>query len=280
MDKFSEQLKKLRKENKLSQKSLAENIGIAQSAIANYETGYRIPSHDILMKIAEYFKISLDDLVCRAHVEMDWVEISDLFLKHIMNQDEIAALSMINHMIENDVKVSEIYLKVFRYALTKVGWLWETKMISVADEHYISQKINEIMDIVYQNIRSNEKDLTKSIKILGMAAPLEQHTIPIKMVMQLLGMQGYEIFYMASAIPVADLSHFVLKNEIDLILISITMPELIDPLEKYMNNVQKDVLLSEKTFIIGGKASKYVTLNTKNRHTKFVSSYEEVLEAI
>lgn len=280
MDTFSEQLKKLRKENKLSQKSLAENIGIAQSAIANYETGYRIPSRDILMKIADYFQITLDDLVCRAHEETNWVEISDLFLKRIMNQDEIAALSMIDHMMENGVQAWEIYLKVFRYALTKVGWLWETKMISIADEHYISQKISEIMDMIYQRCKPTETALLKEIKILGMAAPMEQHTIPIKMVMQLLGMQGYDIYYMATTIPVEDLSHFVHKNEVDLILISITMPELDVPLRKYMNDVQKDVLLSEKTFIIGGKASKYVTLTTENRHIKFVSTYEEVLEAI
>ena len=63
--KFCERLKKLRKTNKLTQKKLGEKFGLSDSIITMYETGQREPSSETLMKIADYFKVSMDYLVGR-----------------------------------------------------------------------------------------------------------------------------------------------------------------------------------------------------------------------
>lgn len=55
----------LRKENNLSQKELAEKINISQRAYAHYEKGDREPSLETLIKLAEYYKVSLDYITGR-----------------------------------------------------------------------------------------------------------------------------------------------------------------------------------------------------------------------
>lgn len=60
---MGERLKKLRVEKNLTQKQIAERIGLAVSAVSSYESGYRYPSYDVLMKLAEIFHVSTDYLL-------------------------------------------------------------------------------------------------------------------------------------------------------------------------------------------------------------------------
>jgi len=60
---FSENLKALRKEQKLTQKQLSEELGVALSTVAMWETGARQPDYDKLNKIAAFFNVSHDALL-------------------------------------------------------------------------------------------------------------------------------------------------------------------------------------------------------------------------
>ena len=282
MESLGEQIKKLRKEFKLSQKKLAENIGIAQSAVANYESGYRIPNHEILIKLADYFDVTLDELLCRVHEKTNWIEISDIFLKSVMKQEYQAAYTLLEHMLDNGISPKEIYLKVLRYALAKVGWLWETEMITSADEHFITHQIDRIMDEIYAKVIGTacKAKAPKAIRVVGMTAPREAHTIPIKMVLHLLSFEGIEIFFIGTSVPVEALAEFVEKNEIDYVILSITMQAFGYDLNKYMNEVQKDVILSQKPFVIGGKAAQNIEITSQKMSITTVSKYEETLEVI
>jgi transcriptional regulator with XRE-family HTH domain len=63
MTDFSTNLKKLRKSKNLSQQQIADNIGITQRTYSNYEAGISQPNCETLVKIANFFKIRLDELL-------------------------------------------------------------------------------------------------------------------------------------------------------------------------------------------------------------------------
>jgi len=65
MAEFKDRLKQLRTDKKLSQKDLAEYLGITVRGYQHYETGTRFPDFKGLQKIADYFQISLDYLAGR-----------------------------------------------------------------------------------------------------------------------------------------------------------------------------------------------------------------------
>ena len=60
--KFPERLKELRKENRLSQSELANKVGLTHTAIGLWELNKRIPNLDAVIKLANFFKVSLDYL--------------------------------------------------------------------------------------------------------------------------------------------------------------------------------------------------------------------------
>ncbi len=63
MVKFGIRLRALRKERKLTQKVLADRLGLATSAICSYEAGTRYPSYEVLIKVAGIFRVSTDYLL-------------------------------------------------------------------------------------------------------------------------------------------------------------------------------------------------------------------------
>ncbi|WP_068983901.1 helix-turn-helix domain-containing protein [Lysinibacillus xylanilyticus] len=61
---FHERLKKLRENEKITREHLASSLGITYSALSKYETGKREPDFELLQKIANYFKVTTDYLLC------------------------------------------------------------------------------------------------------------------------------------------------------------------------------------------------------------------------
>ena len=78
-DCFSENLKAIRVKRGLTQKEVAENIGVAKSTYSLYESGNREPNVQMIKKIATALSISADELlgveeqpsVIAAHFEGD-----------------------------------------------------------------------------------------------------------------------------------------------------------------------------------------------------------------
>ena len=60
---FSERLKELRQEKGISQTRLASDIHISRSAVAKWENGLGLPNDESLRMLAEYFEITVDELI-------------------------------------------------------------------------------------------------------------------------------------------------------------------------------------------------------------------------
>ena len=64
MDKvFCENLKSARKFCGMTQKQVAEKIGVVESCYANWEQGRTEPSVEMLRKVSKVLNISLEDLI-------------------------------------------------------------------------------------------------------------------------------------------------------------------------------------------------------------------------
>lgn len=61
-NKFGDNLKKLRIDNRITQSELAKALGVSPSTVGMYETGEREPNFETEEKIADYFNVSLDYL--------------------------------------------------------------------------------------------------------------------------------------------------------------------------------------------------------------------------
>lgn len=65
MNKFGENLIRIRKENKISQQELAEKVNVSQQCVSEWEREKIEPTLSNLWKIADVFDISVDFLIGR-----------------------------------------------------------------------------------------------------------------------------------------------------------------------------------------------------------------------
>ena len=62
---FHENLLRLRKQRDLTQPQVAEGAGLSLRGYQNYERGLREPSLSALISLADFYDISLDEMVWR-----------------------------------------------------------------------------------------------------------------------------------------------------------------------------------------------------------------------
>lgn len=90
---MGEKLKSLRLEKNLTQKQIADRIGLAISAVSSYESGSRYPSYDVLVKLSRIFHVSTDYLL--GITDKRNVDVTGL------NDNEIELVSQLVDMLRN-----------------------------------------------------------------------------------------------------------------------------------------------------------------------------------
>lgn len=73
---FSQRLKQLRRDKHLTQVQVAKRIGVTASMVSSYETDIRLPSYEVMLRIADVFGVSVDYLLGRQ--EKRFLDISEL----------------------------------------------------------------------------------------------------------------------------------------------------------------------------------------------------------
>ncbi len=56
-------LKKLRKQNRITQRDLAESLHISQTSVSKYERGESEPDLEMVIKMADFFEVSIDEFI-------------------------------------------------------------------------------------------------------------------------------------------------------------------------------------------------------------------------
>ena len=135
---LSENIKRLRRENNLTQETLAEFLGVTFQSVSNWERGESYPDITILPEIASFFKVSIEDLLGVNKAE-DEEDIKRLLEEHDNFTDNKLIKESIYHLKDK-------YPNDFRVQLRYMGYL-----ICFDDATKNTKKIESL----YQNIQNN-----------------------------------------------------------------------------------------------------------------------------
>ena len=82
---FKENLRKIRKENNLSQEQLADELGVSRQAISKWESGTAYPEMDKIIALCDKFNLNIDDLLHKDIKEVKGEEESKKKLNDFIN---------------------------------------------------------------------------------------------------------------------------------------------------------------------------------------------------
>lgn len=98
---FSEILQDLREDRDISRKEMASYLNISLSTLGMYEQGRREPNIEMLIRIADYFNVSLDFLVGRDFTKIDLEKYQEaLHLKNKIDKFPQGYKDIVNFMLE------------------------------------------------------------------------------------------------------------------------------------------------------------------------------------
>ena len=81
-------LREIRKLAGLTMKELGDRIGCSESAISQYETGKRHPDYETLLKISDYFGVSVDDILGAGKTDQEM----EFLIQQIKDRSELREL--------------------------------------------------------------------------------------------------------------------------------------------------------------------------------------------
>ncbi len=80
-------IKKHRERLGIQQKEFAKKIGVSNVVLSRYESDERKPDYDTLQKIADYFEVTVDNLLGREEKKMPSQDNEDEFDKWVNNPE-------------------------------------------------------------------------------------------------------------------------------------------------------------------------------------------------
>ncbi|MFW6035305.1 MAG: helix-turn-helix domain-containing protein [Halothermotrichaceae bacterium] len=265
MENFAVRLKKLRKEKELRQTDLAQKLGVAQTTIANYEQNSRFPNQELLIKIANFFNISIDYLLGRSDYlneqekkddnhqshSPQLLPAAEKYLNMLLRGNERQAYSVVTNQIQNKNNLEDIYIDIFEPSLKKIGYLWVTNKINVAEEHYFTNKTRQIMSTLYSHfpkLRENNKTM------LGVCAHGELHELGLRIVVDFFKLDGWKTYYLGNNTPTDSLINIIKNNKINILAISGTINNSINTTKSMITTLRSEFNKKDLKIIVGGKA--------------------------
>lgn len=83
-------LREIRARYKINQTELAKITGLSQKSISNYENAQTYPNVEALIKLADYFHISIDELI--GH------EVTNIIDKSLMSEEDIEIIEELKEL--------------------------------------------------------------------------------------------------------------------------------------------------------------------------------------
>ena len=144
------------------------------------------------------------------------------YITHAIEGETEQVTELVDSYINAGKSVKDILLKMFMPALVNIGELWNKGLLNIAEEHLA-------VTVTMSQIERITQSLILTVQIIGTAVictPVgEKHFIGPKVVSELMRLSGWNVHFLGTEMPTTDLVQFLSEKGIDLLVLSITLPE-------------------------------------------------------
>ncbi|SHH78322.1 cobalamin B12-binding domain-containing protein [Clostridium grantii] len=200
----------------------------------------------------------------------------NMLFSYLIEGDYKSSLELVKEIIHDKESLSNIYTKIIKEAMYDVGKAWEMGEISISQEHLATSVISRIMANIYMDYFILT-EITKG-KIIVTTATNEYHELGIRIVADLLELDGWDVIYLGSNIPKEDLVKTILKERPSFLVISVTMAFNISKAKEIIDEIKGNDDLRKLKILAGGQAFNYFDNKSKIGADKISLSVSETLD--
>ncbi|MEW6259996.1 MAG: cobalamin-dependent protein [Thermodesulfobacteriota bacterium] len=174
------------------------------------------------------------------------------FLEALLAGNRKQTIDVVRSAQRSGIGILDLYVDVFQEAMYEIGRLWETHVITVADEHMATAITQYVMSILYQEMDFRNEPKGRAV-ITGVQG--EIHQIGANMVADVLEAEGWNVRFLGTNVPPDGVLEAVVDHRAHLLGVSATMffhlphvIELIRRLREEVHTVCPRVLLGGAAF--------------------------------
>ena len=224
---------------------------------------YKLGSDSI--EICEYIEAGSESLVESTKIQKSFIDTNSPIgklakdcLDALLIGEHKLAKQLIFDSIGKGTRLKEIYLDVLQSIQYEIGRLWHKGEVSIAQEHYCSATIEQIISQLYTKILSIKK---KNTVYVGTCIDGELHQIGARMVAAFFEMDGWTTYYLGAKTPTNIILSTLEESNADILGISVSMSTNHNKLKDLIETIKssKNVLKKCK-IMVGG----YYILNNSD----------------
>ncbi len=152
---------------------------------------------------------------------MTTVEWSRVYLDALRAGDRRHALAVVEEARSAGLGLPALYLDVFQPALREIGRLWQDNEVTVAEEHLATAITQLAMGRLYTDfcMATHQNGRT----LLAACAEQERHEIGLRMICDLLELEGWDATYLGATVPQDTLIAMVLRQRPNVLALSASL---------------------------------------------------------
>ena len=206
---------------------------------------WMIQHHEVMIKLS----LTGEGLSFSAQGEAN--EMQQVFLQLLLHGDTQGCLKLVDQSIHTADDLKFFYLHVIWPAMYRIGQLWESNSISVAEEHVATAIVGRVMAALYPRFALFEVTRGKAIVSAG---PNEFHEVGARMVADFMEMDGWDVTYLGANTPASALLELIKQHKPFVVALSVATVFNLDNARQIIRMIHEDQETKDVNVMVGGLA--------------------------
>jgi methanogenic corrinoid protein MtbC1 len=174
------------------------------------------------------------------------------YLQAVLAGSRREAMEIVDAAVRAGVGVRPLYLEVFQPVMREIGRLWQENRITVADEHLATAITQAAMARLYDPVFA--AGAAPGPLLVAACADQERHELGLRMVCDLLEMEGWDTVFLGASVPVEDLVRMVLERKPEAVALSASITPHIARVREAIAGIRTAVPEGGPVIVVGGRA--------------------------
>lgn len=174
-----------------------------------------------------------------------------VYLEALRACDRRRALAVVDDARAAGLSLSAVYLDVFQPALREIGRLWQENEITVAEEHLATAVTQVSMSRLYIECCMSTPPAGRTL--LAACAPTEKHEVGLRMICDLLELEGWDATYLGAEVPEDSLIAMIRTARPDVLALSASIAPHLPQLRALIAAVRVTFGVAAPYILVGGR---------------------------
>jgi MerR family transcriptional regulator, light-induced transcriptional regulator len=182
---------------------------------------------------------------------MNVAVVRDRYIHAIQRGERRAALCLIDEARADGLDIRTLYEEVLQPAQREIGRLWQENRITVAHEHLATAITQAAMASVYDELfRATPRE---GRTLIAACADTERHELGLRMVCDLMELEGWDTCYLGAAVPIESLVRIVRERRPRAVALSASIAPHLPRLQDAITAIRDDLGADAPLILAGGR---------------------------